>query len=299
MKIVQSFWTKPFLNNGADAEGCRLNSGWPHRLLNYCSCALSCLLLLRQYKSVELYTDATGKEILIDKLKLPYTKVHVVLDEINHYPGKLWALGKLYTYSLQHEPFLHVDNDVFLFQPFDSVLMSKGLIAQNLEVEAGFYFKMVKQICRDFTYVPSFLQSQAQNQYIAYCNAGILGGQDIDFFSAYTQEVFKFLDSNLPLITHLMNENRIGDINVIYEQVIFYYYAEALKKRLNYFFPGAFYIPKGVGYFSEATRNRGYVHSLGFFKHDMPVYTLLELNLKEKFPEYYSRIKEMMAISEL
>lgn len=49
---------------------------------------------------------------MIDDLKLPYTKVHVVLDELNDYHKNLWAIGKIRTYQLQEEPFIHIDGDV-------------------------------------------------------------------------------------------------------------------------------------------------------------------------------------------
>ena len=41
------------------------------------SWVLSCLSLRNYYDDVELYTDKLGYELLIEKLRLPYTYVHV------------------------------------------------------------------------------------------------------------------------------------------------------------------------------------------------------------------------------
>ena len=107
MKIVQSFWSgsqKEFTNS----------YGWFSYKYNWMSWILSCHQLAKHHKEVELYTDQFGYDILIKKLQLPYTKVHVVLDELNHYNKDLWAIAKIKTFQLQKEPFLHVDGDVFV-----------------------------------------------------------------------------------------------------------------------------------------------------------------------------------------
>lgn len=72
--------------------------------------------------------------LLTDTLQLPYSKVYLTHDQLKLIHTDLWALPKIYTYSLQKEPFLHIDGDVFLFHPFDSNLMESELIAQNVEV---------------------------------------------------------------------------------------------------------------------------------------------------------------------
>src|SRR5215213_9355428 len=105
MKIVQSFWTKPFLQAGEFLIDSRMNGGWLDRKYNYFSWALSCLQLRKYYSEVELVTDNLGKFILIDCMQLPYTKVVVRLNEIDHYDSSLWALGKIFAYSLQTTPF--------------------------------------------------------------------------------------------------------------------------------------------------------------------------------------------------
>jgi len=47
----------------------------------------------------KLYTDKAGAEF-IKRIKIPFTKIHTVLDEINDINPELWAFGKMKTYSL-------------------------------------------------------------------------------------------------------------------------------------------------------------------------------------------------------
>mgnify|MGYP000084925178 FL=1 len=70
MKIVQTFWS-------GGANPLEKAYGWPLPEYNMMSWVLSCLSLRKYYDDVELYTDKLGYELLIEKLRLPYTYVHV------------------------------------------------------------------------------------------------------------------------------------------------------------------------------------------------------------------------------
>jgi len=114
MEIIQSFWTKPLLEVKNNSFSLKSNAGWYNCHLNFISWTYSCLTLIKHYKNLTLYTDKFGKIILIDLLNLPYTNVEVKLDVLKNYNSDLWALGKLYTYSIQNKPFIHVDADIYI-----------------------------------------------------------------------------------------------------------------------------------------------------------------------------------------
>ena len=115
MKIIQSFWS-------GNKNDLNFNYGWLSSKCNYLSWILSSNQLSKYYDEVELFTDKIGYSILIENLKLPYTKVHVILEELNEYDGKLWALAKIKAYGVMSVPFLHVDGDVYIFEEFDKVV---------------------------------------------------------------------------------------------------------------------------------------------------------------------------------
>lgn len=267
-------------------------------MLNYCSWALSCLELRQHYDKVELVTDRLGKIILIDKLGLPYTSVSVELNKIDRYDDKLWALGKLHTYGMQQEPFLHVDSDIFIFRPFGKDIAMAPLAAQNREMSEPTYNATFTDIEKYFLYVPSYLKEAAQQEYLPACNLGIIGGRDIPFLQQYVAESFRFLHENLDIINYLSNVIDLSGLNIMLEQAVFYHLARQHGKEITYLFPDN-NIPPGLGLFYKAGINKGFVHTVGAYKRDLVVYTMLQDQLRTKYPEYYHRILQLTSTSEL
>lgn len=158
MKIIQSYWSKPMRINDNTEAVYRSNGGWCKKIYFYASWALSCLRLAKMYDDVELYTDSYGKHILYEMLELPYTNVSTdleCLDSLNH---NLWAFGKIYTYSLQSQPFLHVDSDVYMWKKFDDRIMSADVVGQSLEenyVANIDYFNRIEKV---LTYIPDAIR---------------------------------------------------------------------------------------------------------------------------------------------
>jgi hypothetical protein len=175
--------------------------------------ALSCLQLKQYYRYVELYTNNAGYEVLINKLKLPYDEVHLVLNDIT-FPPQMWAYPKLYTYSLQSAPFLHIDGDAFFWEKLDDDVLNKPLIAQNIGVNDSYYKTILKHLLSSGLVFPQAIMERfnAGDKPAAY-NAGIIGGTDIDFFKAYTEEAFRFIKENYARL----NDLKIPEINMIYE----------------------------------------------------------------------------------
>ncbi len=89
--------------------------------------ALSCLQLRLLYQEVDLYCNSKAASLLKDQLGLPYTNVYETHNDLNLVNEKLWALHKIFTYSLQDDPFLHVDGDVFLFKELPDSLLGSEL----------------------------------------------------------------------------------------------------------------------------------------------------------------------------
>jgi hypothetical protein len=299
MKILQSFWTKPFLQSTASLKDARLNGGWPSRKYNYFSWALSCLQLLKYYRQVELVTDDLGKFLLIDKLQLPYTGVNVELNALDNYHPGLWALGKIYAYQLQESPFLHVDNDIFIWKEFDERITHAALTAQNRESNSAVYAETFHDIYRQFKYMPPCLRELEGAPTIPCSNTGIIGGTAGSFFKGYAEEIFAFLQENSDQIRDNIQNVNTAYLNVIYEQVIFLQLAKDKGLDITYLFPDNHDIPKYLGLFHAAGRNQGFVHCLGTYKLNRIVYEVLEVKLKTLYPEYYYRILDLMSSSEI
>ena len=149
MKIIQSCWScnRPNL--------LEFNAGWLTPEYNLMSWALSCLQMNKYYDNLVLYADPVSARTLIDELHLPYTTVRCELEKLNKFNPELWALPKIYTYSKQEEPFLHVDADVFIWKPFDIDLLSSNLIAQNMEIATDYYENVMFSLEKNLKFLPN------------------------------------------------------------------------------------------------------------------------------------------------
>ncbi|MBB6371520.1 DUF6734 family protein [Chryseobacterium shigense] len=283
MKIIQSFWTA--------SQDFQMNSfGWLYPRFHVIGWALSCLQLSKFY-DVELYTDKNGYDLLITKLGLPYKKVHVVMDELNTFHRDFWALPKIKAYMLQNEPFLHVDGDVFIWEPFPDNLMSEGLISQNLEITTEYYSKMWDEIFPHLKFIPAEMEKYISKVNNYACNMGIFGGNDINFINRYSQKSFEFAAKNSDLHQGISG----GNFNIFFEQVLLFEMMTEEKKN------SAFLIQEvpldndyiGFGNFDEVPFKRTYLHLLGHYKRIYSVCKLMETFFINNYPSLFSKIYEM------
>ncbi|WP_299285988.1 DUF6734 family protein [uncultured Mucilaginibacter sp.] len=283
MKIVQSSWSCNQL------DLLRFNAGWYSPEYNLMSWTLSCLQLKKYYAEVILYADSVAAEILIDTLKLPYTEVVCNLDKLNIIHPQLWALPKIYSYSQQDTPFLHVDGDVFIWKPFDDNLLKKELITQNLEVSTDYYETHMKALEAKLIYFPSEIIVERKNTNPIYAyNAGIFGGCDIAFFQEYTQKAIGFIKKNESSFSKI----DVGVFNIFFEQYLFYVLVKKYKKKVGVLLDEVIGDNEYVGFgdFTAVPYNKQYLHVLGVFKRDKTVCEQMADRLRLDYPEYYYRI---------
>ncbi len=296
MKIIHSLWTKPMFKNGIKHVNDRFSGGWLEPKHNYMSWVLSCLQFKKFYPEIELVTDAFGKEILVEKIGLPYSKVHVCLDVLNDFHPDLWALGKIYAYSMQNSPFLHVDGDAYIWEKFSNEFENNELIAQNEEKNFPMYAESINEIESNFTYIPeSFRRERKINSDIIAYNAGIFGGTDVDFFQEYSKEVFQFVEKNRD---NLRNIN-IGVFNMIYEQYLFHCMAKERSKIVKCFKKDVDVDFQGFGDFAGVPKKSKYIHVLGEYKKQKHIGIEIERRLILDYPEYYYRILNLLSKNEL
>ena len=283
MKIVQSLWTCNNKNLLTD------NFGWLAPEYNLMSWTLSCLRLKEHYNNVVLYADENAKNILIDYLNLPYTEVICNLDSLNDYHPQLWALPKIFIYSLQDEPFLHVDGDVFIWQEFDQTLINSGLIAQNLEVATDYYGEIMNSLESALTYFPEeILEDRKNGNEIHAYNAGIFGGTDIAFFKDYTHKSFEFVKKNISSLSKI----NVHNFNIFFEQYLFLCMVKVQCKKVNVLIDKKIgdnqYI--GFGNFSDVPYKKNYLHLLGGYKRNEVTCNQMAARLRKEYPEYYYKI---------
>ncbi len=182
------------------------------------SWALSCLTLRRHYDEVALYTDSAGKHVLIDLLHLPYTEVNVIFDGFKCLP-RHWALAKVYTYSLQERPFIHVDGDVYLPNGIPDKVAESPLIAQNREVGTSYYRDMMERVIHNPNIkLPECIVKTIEEDALSSYNMGVFGGNDLEFIRRYCEEVFSFLKANK--LNDANSVNKDIECNIFFEQIV-------------------------------------------------------------------------------
>lgn len=287
MKFVQTFW----IDEGKDAL--EASFGWCSAKYHLMSWALSCLQLTKIHSNVELVTDSRGKELLIDKLKLPYQHVRVVLDELDFDCSPLlWVMKKIYSYTLHDGPFLNVDGDVYIFKPFPNEVLSGNLIAQNIEQDFDYYRELVGLIHETFDFVPLPIKEQIKRgKPIQASNAGIFGGHDYSFFSDYFQFVKTFVAENREKINQLTPAQMVN-FNAVVEQYIFHCLSSdrqiAVKYLLDTVYDPSFF--EAFANFHYLPNEISFMHALGDYKKNGWVCDQLANRLRIDYPEYYDRI---------
>ncbi len=225
MKIIQTYWNAKGEN--FDQAKC----GWLTPETHWMAWALSCTLLRRFYDDVELYTTEKDAEIF-RKFNIPYTKIHTSLDcdFIRNLDSSMWAYAKIYTYSLQEEPFLHVDGDVFIWEAFNKSLFSGDICVQNVEENLEVYHKSIETLFNtEGAFIPEWIYEN-KDYPIAY-NMGIFGSNNIPFVKEYCNIAFDYYEKNKSLFSqmHQIDPN----VNILPEQYLLYILS--VKKNISAF----------------------------------------------------------------
>ena len=284
MKIIQSFWT----GNQNDFTN---SHGWCNYKYNWISWILSSHQLIKFHKQVELYTDAFGYEILINKLQLPYTKVHVVLDELNHFHKDLWAVAKIKTFQLQTEPFLHVDGDVFVWESLTEKFKNSNLVVQNLEVTSIYYPDKWKEIRPNLIYIPDTVKNFKCTTTDLVTNMGIIGGNNLNFITEYTHKSLEFVEKNKLIWSKIKDYN----FNIFFEQIFFYRLSKQKNEEISYLFNECYKSDsyKGFANFGDVPTKK-YLHLLGDYKRELNKCIQMESYTMRFYPESYSKLMKLI-----
>lgn len=284
MKIIQTLWC-------GNRELGKSPFWWLHAEYNLMSWALSCMSLNETFGNVTLYTDSEGARMLVDTLKLPYTEVKIVYDGFDCLTCH-WALAKVKTYSMQTEPFLHIDGDIYLTNPLSSHTLDARLIAQNRETTTEYYRKMVRQFLSiEGLKLRPDLRSALEAKEIPSYNLGFCGGSDTAFFGKFHEEVSRFFCDN----DFNGEKFRNADIsaNVIFEQMFFSAMARDEGVEIATVHPDTI---RDNGYTATEFcdlrhfKQRPFLHILGGHKRNAAICRTLEQTLMVVYPEYYERI---------
>lgn len=183
MRAVWSFWSKPLRT--------RQSIGWYSEFHHWLAWGLSLQTASRHYPETVLITDRWGKRLLVEQLGLPFVHVSTELERLERADSGWWALGKLVAYSIQDEPFVHIDSDAFLWKPLPRHVIGSPVFALcpvfyanecnplPLEIERAFRERGLK-LPLEWDWSRSRGSTCFREE-----ACGILGGSDVAFLRHY------------------------------------------------------------------------------------------------------------------
>lgn len=291
MRAVWSFWSAPFR-----AHRRRVWASERHHLLSW---VLSTQSARRHYHPTVLHTDDDGARMLVDGLGLEFDEVHLSLNALQGCDPQWWSAGKLYAYHAQQEPFVHIDNDVFLWQPLAPELAAAAVFTQNPEPFTpgrSFYQPEVLEAAlhgADQAWLPiewTWYRRSGRASRGDCC--GIFGGQRLDFIQHYAGQAIRLLEhpANATALRQLADKTVHM---VLIEQYLLaasveYHRAHAesgyhdIEMRYLFDSPQAAFEP------GNAAR-LGYTHLIADAKRNPTIAGRLEARVQRDYPAYLER----------
>jgi hypothetical protein len=293
MRAVWSFWSAPFFAH--------YQSRWRSQKHHLLAWVLSVGEASKHYPDTALVTDTAGAKLLVEGLGLRFRNIDLSLDRLDAQGRDVewWVLGKLMAYAAQTRPFLHLDNDVFLWRPLPDALISAPVFAQNpetFEFEDQSLYRLdgfMSCVAEAKGWLPSEWRHYARARGDGALCCGIVGGTEVAFLRRYAKTAIR-------IILHPSNQavwRQLGvRDNILVEQ---YFLAACLRfhsTRPSSPFAGlrpAYLFPSSAAAFDPATAaEAGYTHLIGDAKNDAEIAHRLERRVQADYPHHYDRCCE-------
>jgi len=288
IRAIWSFWSKPyraFHHHAWISE--------KHHLLSW---ILSLGTAQKHYSDTLLITDDAGAELLVKELGLNFRNISLALNELYSEDPNWWTLGKLHAYRLQQQAFIHIDNDVFLWNELPRDIITSQVFAQNPEIfqfgggryRPELWEDAVKAVNGTLPCEWTWYTHRRGN--LAVC-CGIVGGSNSEFIAYYA-------DRAIHMVQHGNNQRALAKAtekvgcNILVEQ----YFLAACINYHRLCVQSRFYGTDVQYLFAseeESVTNaatRGYTHLIGGAKRNVEIASRLERRVRKEYPEEYYRL---------
>jgi hypothetical protein len=253
------------------------------------------------YADTTLVTDDAGADLLVGSLGLRFKEVSTSLNSLRDANPGWWVHGKLAAYRLQTRPFVHLDNDVFLWRPLPESLSSAPVFGQNPESfadDASWYRpQFVDGLIRNVGgWVPEeWRWYTAQKKTEAIC-CGIVGGTDSAFLAHYANVAIAMIEHPANQLAWGWMGDVIGD-NILVEQYLLAACIEYHRQPGRHQFRTAevsyLFESWNEAFDEQAATQVGYTHLIGAAKANRHLMRRLERRVRRDFPRLYERVDEI------
>lgn len=231
MKALYTFWSKPLKEN---VSRCKSEKNFVLMFV------YSMLWSTKWFEKVELNTDNYGYNIFkyFESNKIKIKNTLNSFEELDSY--LFWAYPKLYSLTLQDEPFIHIDGDIFIFRKLKDELFQGDFGFQNLETTyyERTYDRLINFYDKNYDNKPL----EWNNNLKSAVNCGLMYFKDPELAKIFYKNVYNhFINIDQDFILKLKKELQ-EIINVTYvtypllfEQYYLNCFIDSLKdKKINY-----------------------------------------------------------------
>ena len=288
MKAIMSLWSVPIFSGKTNP--------WFSSKDMWNSWILSSHLAKQHYNELELITDDYGKSILIDKLNLPFTNVSTELQKYNDFKYVIWSFGKTIAYSLQTSPFIHLDFDVYLWQPLPERLHSANIVAQNpewvLPKDENFPYK-VPQFFENVKWVTPTMRIFDHLDLFQVPCCGIFGGTNLDIIQDYCRQA-KLIVTHSDNAAAMKMEWFSTGFSCMCEQYLIGAVLESYSLKPEYLFT----VDQDIQqvYRPNFSPYAKFTHLVGS-KNKTESSEVLNNYVKEKYPKFHEKLSQLPTIS--
>jgi len=157
------------------------------------------------FEKVEMNTDNYGYDIF-EHFESDKIKVNNTLNQFQELDSYLfWAYPKIYSLTLQNEPFVHLDGDIFIFRRLSSDLFSGDFAFQNLETT--YYDRTYSKLINYYDSNSLDKPKEWKNNLKSAVNCGIMYFKDPNLARIFHDNCYKhFININEDFLFKLKNE---------------------------------------------------------------------------------------------
>jgi predicted house-cleaning noncanonical NTP pyrophosphatase (MazG superfamily) len=258
---------------------------FPTAMHYWSSMAYSCLKTGENY-SVELVTDSLGAQT-VESLNLPYSSISTKLNDIDEsVDPRIWAFSKLYTYSLQQEPFAHIDCDAYLLKKLDDSFLDVDIVCQHQENSTNLRFRDAYHKASAMSDAPRrpIGWDDHVNDEQALC-MGIFGGNQVESIREYAEDAMSILTcSENKDFWNEAKKSQPSHFNVILEQQGAYCYFKKKEIEISPLLRNEDYVDR-----IQIGNDIGFTHLMAR-KNQIDVCKRLEKRMFDEYPDYMETI---------
>ena len=255
------------------------------------------------FTRTKLHTDDHGARLLVDGLGLEFSQIELTLNALNGCDTNFWSKGKLLSYLMETEPFVHLDYDVFLLRGLPERLLHAPVFAQSLEPftlwgGSGYRPHVIESLIEGVQdgWMPKEWRwySHSGEQQAGVC-CGIFGGNQLDFIHHYARTALQILDSRGNRKAFAVAPMSLRKWIIIHvEQYL-------LSAMLNYYRSQDRITFSNLGMehlldyrsLNEDVEREGYIHLIGQSKIKPNVIKRLEARVRDEYPNLWERLERL------